>query len=227
MPSGSNSRWRRNVFERLAGGAFQQDAEHRRPGVVHPLLARLVHQRERGEVPDPLVRGVRRRWPRRAERAELELLLGGLDRVRVGRGHDGAEPHAERQQVVDGDRPLGRHGVVERSVEAAEHASIGELGEELVHRAVSSSTPSSTRIIAAAAAIGLVSEAIRKIASRWSGASSSIAFVPITSTCTSSLGAVVPGDERDRARHLARLDVAGHEVVQSTPTRAHGATFEN
>ena len=47
-------------------------------------------------------------------------------------------------------------------------------------------TPSSTSVIVATAVMGLVSEAIRKMASRWSGASSSKDGVPTASTSTSS-----------------------------------------
>ncbi len=42
--------------ERLAGGARDEDAEELRPGVVHPPIARLIHQRERREASDPFVR---------------------------------------------------------------------------------------------------------------------------------------------------------------------------
>ncbi len=168
---------------------------------------------------DPLVRGVWRRWPRRAERAELQFPLGGLDGVRVGRRHDGAEPQAEREQVVDGDRPLGRHGVVEGSVETSEHVSIGELGEELVDRTAQLEHPV------------LDEDHGRGGRDRLAQRGDPEDRVPlerfVVVDCLGAddvdvhvvLGTVVPGDERDEPRHLARLDVAGHELVQSVEPR--------
>ena len=165
-------------------------------------------------MPDPLVGGVRRRWPWRAERAELQLPLGGLDRVRVGRRHDGAEAEAERQQVVERDRPRRRHGVVEWCVEAAEHAAIGELRENLVDRCVELQHT-------------VVDEDHRRRGSDRFGQRRDPEDRVSLQRCVvvDGLGAdhvdvhvipvsVVAGDEGDEPRHLARLDVPGQAVVQ-------------
>ena len=173
-------------------------------------------------MPDPLVRGMWRRWPRRAERAELELALGGLDRVRVGRGHDGTEPHAEREQVVDGDRPRGRHGVVERSVEAAEHPSIGELGEELVHRIaqLEHAVLDEDHGRGGRDRLGQRGDPEDRISLERCVVVDRLRADHVDVHCVGlGLGTVVPGDERDEARHLAGLDVAGHELVQSLQPR--------
>ena len=157
-------RSRRNASSGLPVARSDEHAEHLRAGVVHPFLTGLVHERQRPERRDPLVGGVRARWPRRTERGELQLGLGALDRIRAGRRHDRAEAEAEREQIIDGDRADRGHGVVELGVEAAQHAPIRQLGRRSSTGSSRRSTPSSTSIIAAAAVIGLVSDAMRKIA---------------------------------------------------------------
>ena len=72
------------------------------------------------------------------------------------------------------------------------------------------STPSSTSVMVATAVTGLVSDAMRKMADRASGAGSVNDGWPTTSTWTSSPWAT----SATSAGHLARLDVAGEDVVQ-------------
>ena len=103
-----------------------------RAGVVAPLLAGLVQQRQGGEAGDPLVGAEGRRRPRRAERHQPQLGLGHLDRVRAGRRHDDPEPQAEGQQVLDRDGPRRRDRVVERALQAAQDAPLGQLRQQLV-----------------------------------------------------------------------------------------------
>jgi hypothetical protein len=103
--------------------------------VVGPAPARLRHQRQLAEPPQPLVRG---RRARRVGRPHADRPLVGRGHHRhLGRvGHHLAEAHREREQVTYGDRALGRHGVVERRVEPGEHPPAGELGEQVVDRVV-------------------------------------------------------------------------------------------
>ncbi len=131
-----------------------------------------------------------------------------------GGGHDGAEPHAEREQVVDGDRPLGRHGVVEWSVEAAEHASIGELGEELVHRAAQLEHPvlDEDHRRGGRDRLGQRGDPEDRVALERCVVVDRLGADHVDVHVV--LGTVVAGDERDEPRHLARLDVPGHAVVQ-------------
>ncbi len=72
-------------------GAEDQDV----PCVIHPLLARLVHQRQRLQPVDPFVQIVWSRLIRRPEAHEPQLAHGLLDGCRVRRRHDHAEAHAE------------------------------------------------------------------------------------------------------------------------------------
>ena len=76
--------------------------------------------------------------------------------------------------------------------------------------ASSSKTPSSTRAIAAIAVIGLVSDAIRKMASRWHRRGVAECLRPDHLHVDSA----PVGHQRDEPGHAAALDVARHDVVQ-------------
>ncbi len=172
MPSGSNRRARRNGFERLPTGPLEHDPEHLRRPCCSANRARA------GAAAAAWRSGRSTRPTRRAAVAragpsvrETELDLGVLNRIGAGRRHDVAEAQAEGQQVLDGDGPLGRHRVVERRLEAAQDAPVGQLGQERLDRVVQrQGCRRPPAIMAAAAAIGLVSDAMRKMASRRSGA---------------------------------------------------------
>ena len=43
---------------------------------------------------------------------------------------------AKGRQVLDGDSEPGRHGVIDRPVEAAQHTTVGEFGKQAVDRFV-------------------------------------------------------------------------------------------
>jgi len=118
-------------LKRLARSARDQHAENIRAGIVHPFLARLVHQRQSAKTADPLV-GRRRRLRLGHSLTEVELARCPLDRIAAGRRHQDAEAHSERQQVAQGDRPSRRLGVVERTVETPQNPAIGELGQQPV-----------------------------------------------------------------------------------------------
>ncbi len=121
-------------FEIRAGGPGDQDAQDVRAGVVHPPLARLVHQRQGPQLLDPLV-GIMRR--RRIEAGDLAIGDRLLDRRgRSGRPHDHAEAHAEGEQVAQGDRAVGGHGVVQRAVDVLEHLAVGQFRQQAVDRLV-------------------------------------------------------------------------------------------
>src|SRR5207237_3382972 len=103
-------------LERPARGARDEHTEDVGRRVVHPLLTRLVHERQRSEPADPLVRRRRRLWLRRSL-AETLLAHGLLDWIRVRRGRDDTVARAEGEQVAHRDRPVRRHGVAERPIE--------------------------------------------------------------------------------------------------------------
>ena len=75
--------------------------------------------------------------------------------------------------------------------------------------------PSSTRIIAAAATIGLVTEAMRKIVSRRIGSPLSNAVVPMTSTWISPRRL----SQVTRPGSVLALDMAGHDLVHALEPR--------
>ncbi len=47
-----------------------------------------------------------------------------------------AQAQAEGQQVSEGDRPVGGHGVVQRAVDVLEHLAVGQFGQQAVDRLV-------------------------------------------------------------------------------------------
>jgi len=69
------------------------------------------------------------------QRRQPKLLVGFHDRPWLARGehlHRHPEAEREREQIAGGDRPLGRHCLVERPARPDEHTTVGELGEEPV-----------------------------------------------------------------------------------------------
>ena len=79
----------------------------------------------------------------------------------------------------------------------------------------SRSLHSSTRIMVAAAVIGLVIEEMRKIVSRRIGSRAADRL----SADRVDVHLAPPADQRDEAGHLAALDVAGHDVVHAAEPR--------
>ena len=144
-------------------------------------------------------------WP-----SSSSVSASAIGTVPGAAAHD-AEAHGEGEQVADGDRPVRGHGVVERRRRAAA-APAGRPARAAAGSPArrAASAHSSTRIMAAAAVIGLVIDEMRKIVSRRIG-------------CCRARGhradrvdvALAPArDERHEAGHLAPFDVAGHHVVQ-------------
>ena len=98
--------------------------------------------------------------------------------IRARRSHHQPEPQADGQQDFDGDTPIRRHGVVEWALQGAQDRRPANSGRSSSTGSQSVKTPSSTRSMVAAAAIGLVREAMRKMASWRSGAGSPTASNP-------------------------------------------------
>jgi hypothetical protein len=111
-----------------------------------------------------------------------------------------APAHAKGQQITYGDRPGSGHRDVEWPVDALQDLAVGQFGQQPIHRLVQPHVHSSTRIIVAAAVIGLVSEAMRKIVSRRIGPS------PLSAYCRSHRHAPrSPADQRDKGRAPRQL----------------------
>ena len=197
-------------LERLPGGALDQHPEDIGARVVHPALARLVHQRERAEAADPLVRrgrGLRARHPL----PEFQLGQRVGDRHGSGRGRDNAEAHGEGEQVPDGDRPVRGHRVVELGVRPLQHLPVGQLGQQPVHRLVQPEQAFLDQDHGRGRGdrLGHRRDAEDRVAAhrllRVRGHRADRVDVPLAPA----------RDERHEAGHLAPLDVAGHHVVQT------------
>ena len=108
--------------ERLALDPRQRDAENLGAMAVGESFTRLVDQRQCGHLGQPVVLILTQR----------HLPVGPADRSahreRVG------QPAAVGHQVVDGDRSLGRHGVVQWAVRIHQDPHIGHLGKPLADR---------------------------------------------------------------------------------------------
>jgi hypothetical protein len=144
MPSGSNTRVRRTSPKDWPAALASSTPSTEAPGVVHPPLARLCHQRQRAESRDPGVRIGLQRRVRRAESGQAKLLCGDLDWPwgrRREHVENGTEPEREGQQVPGRDGAAGRHGIVERPVHLAQHPPAGQLGQQPVDRLVQPDQP--------------------------------------------------------------------------------------
>ena len=108
------------------------------------------------------------------------------------------------------------HGVVQRALEAAQHAPLGQFGQELLTGSSSASTPSSTSTMAPAAPMGLESEAMRKMASRRKRRR----IVERRMPEHLRVHLAAPGDQGHQPGHPAALGVGGETVVQ--PPQAGG-----
>ncbi len=121
-------------LERLAGGARNEHAQNVRAGVIEPAFARLIHQRQLGKLPKPLigrVRGARLQTSDGQSRAFL------LDRVAI-RPDDHPVAQAKGQKIAQRQRPARRLRVVERSIDALENAPVCQLGQQAIERLVQS-----------------------------------------------------------------------------------------
>ena len=134
MPSGSKIRSRRNVVERLAGGARDQHAEHVGAGVVQPLLARLVDQRQRCRAPHPLVRR-RRAGGRRPGASPAPPSPSGSGTC-AGDAITAPKPrrNVSRSRSVIGAFRRARYRRAARR--SRQHLAVGQLGQPPVHRLV-------------------------------------------------------------------------------------------
>jgi hypothetical protein len=92
-----------------------------------------MQQRQAAVAPHQLV-GRRHRQVR--PRRDPRLLHRLLDREARRQDHHRPIPEAEGQQVAEGDRAVGRHGVVERAVDGAQHPAVGQLRQPAVDRLV-------------------------------------------------------------------------------------------
>jgi len=113
------------ISQARAGHAGNQRAEDVGAGVVHPPLARLMHQGQTTQACEELVGRERKRI---RPGSQPRLGHGLLDRVTVRKLHDRAEAQPEGEQVAQGDGPVRGHRVVERPVDAAQHPAVGQLG---------------------------------------------------------------------------------------------------
>lgn len=93
--------------------------------MVEPLLPGLIEKRQAAQTLHPLIG---RRHGHIGARRQTGIGDRLLDRIARRPDHDCADAEAKREQVTQSDRASGRHGVVDRPVEATQHAAVGEFG---------------------------------------------------------------------------------------------------
>jgi catechol 2,3-dioxygenase-like lactoylglutathione lyase family enzyme len=168
-----------------------------------------VHQRQRAEQPDPLIRIV---WRPRVGRPHHQAqLVGPAEHRRRDRplGED-TPPHPQGEQVVDGDRPVRRHGVVQLGVVPHQHPAVGQLGQQPLHRLlqVDQIVLDQRHRGGRQDRLGQRRDAERRIAGHRHAAAEAGGSDRIHPDV------VAAGDHRDDARELTALDPGGHGVVQ-------------
>jgi hypothetical protein len=176
-----------------------------------------VRERQAAEALHQLI-GCMRRQIRRGRDARLVHRL--LDRVARGINHHRADAEAKGEQVAQRDRPLRRHGVVERAVDALQDLAVGELRQPGVDRIIE-------------AQLCLLDEHHRgrggdRLGDR-SDAENRVA--PHRVLAAERLHAdrldmrlAAPADERDEAGHPAALDMAGHDLAHAGKARPRQAS---
>lgn len=97
--------------------------------MVEPLLARLMDERQAAEALHQFVG-----WNRRQHRPGRDARVGHclLDRIARGKHHHRAETEPEGQEVAQGDRPSGRHCILQRAFERAQDVAVSQLRQPAV-----------------------------------------------------------------------------------------------
>ncbi len=160
-----------------------------------------------------------RRSHRRVGRAETDDAL--LDRQRSRRIEKQAPTEAEGEQILDRNRALRGYGVVDRAVPPPQHAAVREFGQQTLHRFIQAQLAVPTSIITAAAVMGLLIEAMRKMLSRLIGGPSidmrptgmNRASLPRATTPT------MPGAKPVRTSHCKSLSMScsGSALIHVAP----------
>ena len=213
MPSGPNRRSASTSCQRLPGDPGHQHPEHIGAGVVQPFLARAG--RPAAGLPSRFIHSSG--GDRGGQRAggQARLGHGPLDGVLPRSASERAEAHHERQQIAHRDRPVGRDRVVQRPVRAgsAPGGRPVRAASRLPGRPAAAGH-SSIRVIAVAAAICLVTDAMRKIASRRIGVPPPSASVRPS---VIDVHLAPPGHRGDQARAPPRCPRAGSAPRASAP----------
>ena len=213
-------RSRRNVSSGWPDGARDQHAEHVRARVVHPALARLVHQRQRRRAAHPLVRrGAARSGSAGPESEASRRSPSGSGSAPGGASDDARSPSRNVSRSRTRDRPLRRHGVVERAVEARQHPAIGELGQQPIDRLVEAQRAllDQDHRRRGRDRLGHRGDAEDRVAAHRLAAAERLRADRV------DVHLAAAADQRDEPRHAAALDVAGHDVVHAAQPRSESA----
>ena len=151
---------------------------------------------------------------RETQGGQLQLPLSVQDGVR-GLCEDHAQAHAEGEQVLERDRAFGGHGVVEVGVDAAQHAAVGQLGEEVVDRCVKvqGAVVDEPHDGGGGDGLGHRGDTEDVVAPQGLGVAEGPGADDI------DVRTAVAGDERDAAGHVAALDMTAQDVVETDETR--------
>ncbi len=173
-----------------------------------------MHQRQRPQSADPLIRR-RRRRRRRRPHPDLQLARSLQDRIRVRRRHHLAEAHAEGQQVAHGDRPVCGHGVLKRPIETLQDLAVGQFRQQPIHRLVQ---PNLTFLHEdhrrrGRDRLGHRADADDRVAPHRVAAADRLHADRI------DMHLAPPADQRDDTGHFAALHIAGHDVMHAAEPR--------
>jgi len=119
-------------IEILLRRALDQHPLQEATGIVHPAFTRLMHQRQRGKARHPFV-GRMRRYRHGLTVHQLQFVDALLDWRIV---EEDAEPKGESEKIAHRDVAPCRQGLVDRTIEMAQYAAVGQLRQPAQRRLV-------------------------------------------------------------------------------------------
>ena len=173
-----------------------------------------MHERKPPQAAHPLIR---RRHGRRARRPHANLLLvGGRENwIRIWRRHQLPEAHTEGEQITVRDLPLRGHGIVERPIESLQHLALSQFGEQSVHWLVQPQLAffHQDHRCNSDDWLGHRGNAEDGVAPHWGAITDRLRPHHI------NMHLAPPADQRDETRHFTALDIAGHDLVHAAEPR--------
>src|SRR3954464_11555530 len=111
------------------------------------MLTRLREQWQASKTSHPFIGVERHLGVRRAEPDNADTGNCLLNRIIVRGRQDQAPTETERQEVFDRDRSIGRHRIIDWSVDTPRPLPVRQLGQERLTGSSSLSLPSSINIM--------------------------------------------------------------------------------
>jgi hypothetical protein len=137
-----------------------------------------------------------------------------LDRILVRRRHHRAEPEPKGEKIAQRDRSSGGDGIVERTVDGAQHLAICQLRQPRVDRLVEPK-------------LGLLDQdhGGRRCDRLGHGGDAEDGVAPHRLTADRlspdhvDVHLAPPADQRDETGHFAAFDIAGHDLMHAAEPR--------